>query len=616
VVDVRGSGRLAEVLRAELDGEAGVVVAAFDSGPAARLSGIRAVTDGQPLLVVRAEWARVAFGPFEREGRPGCTECAARRARRASPGGAALADLTSREPTPGLAGPIAHLVGELVASDVTRLADGTARADGAVVTVGVADLDVAVHPLVADPLCPVCGDLPEDTAERAAVHLPPTPKRSAVRYRGRDFAPGEVERVYVDAHFGVVRRVDRSSSAALALATAPLGLPDEKRVENGFGRSLDYDSAATTAVLEALERSGGMRPAGKRTAVTAAYTEVADHAVDVRTLGEHDPVERVSPGFPYPTFDPRRPLRWVWGHSFGTGSPVLVPEALAYYGVGHGPLYEISNGCALGGSLAEAVLHGVLEVVERDCFLMAFHAGLALPEVDPTGERDVAMLAERLAHTSGFRVRLFDATTENRVPAVWAVAENPRADGRAATVSAAGAHLRPASAAAAALCELGPILDATNRRLPREADHAARLAADDANVRTMSDHALLHAHPAARPRLDFLLAPRGEPMGFAEAFCRPEEVIGGVDLAEDLLSLIRRLAEHGVDVVVVDQTTPEHAVAGLRCVKVLAPGMLPMTFGHRFRRLTGLPRLRAVPAALGYRRAGAEVITTSPHPFP
>lgn len=61
--------------------------------------------------------------------------------------------------------------------------------------------------------------------------------------------------------------------------------------------------------------------------------------------------------------------------------PILVPESLAYYSLGREDsfVYETSNGCALGGSLEEAIFHGILEAAERDSFCLpgmpGFHFG-------------------------------------------------------------------------------------------------------------------------------------------------------------------------------------------------------------------------------------------------
>ncbi|MDI5791249.1 hypothetical protein PO124_31150 [Bacillus licheniformis] len=43
--------------------------------------------------------------------------------------------------------------------------------------------------------------------------------------------------------------------------------------------------------------------------------------------------------------------------------------------------------------------------------------------------------------------------------------------------------------------------------------------------------------------------------------------------------------------IVVDQTSPVIKRNGLYCVKVLIPGLIPMTFGQRFIRLEGLERI-------------------------
>jgi ribosomal protein S12 methylthiotransferase accessory factor len=82
--------------------------------------------------------------------------------------------------------------------------------------------------------------------------------------------------------------------------------------------------------------------------------------------------------------------------------------------------------------------------------------------------------------------------------------------------------------------------------------------------------------------------------------------------------VVGRLLDLGLDVLAVDQTTPEHRAGGLAAAKVLVPGLLPMTFGHAHRRLAGLPRLLTVPQRLGYadRPLAAGAVRTLPHPFP
>jgi ribosomal protein S12 methylthiotransferase accessory factor len=74
----------------------------------------------------------------------------------------------------------------------------------------------------------------------------------------------------------------------------------------------------------------------------------------------------------------------------------------------------------------------------------------------------------------------------------------------------------------------------------------------------------------------------------------------------------------GLDLLVVNQTAPEHRAGGLACVKVIVPGTMSMTFGHAHRRLSGLPRLRTAPATLGHRHRPVEdaEVCLLPHAFP
>src|SRR5690606_21255903 len=102
---------------------------------------------------------------------------------------------------------------------------------------------------------------------------------------------------------------------------------------------------------------------------------------------------------------------------------------------------------------------------------------------------------------------------------------------------------------------------------------------------------------------------------FAEEF-RPFPA--NEDLTEDLKSVLQVFHDLQLDVIVVDQSSKETLRHGLHCVKVLIPGMLPMTFGHHFTRLNGLDRVLDLPMKLGYasRRLTPEDLNPFPHPFP
>jgi len=211
------------------------------------------------------------------------------------------------------------------------------------------------------------------------------------------------------------------------------------------------------------------------------------------------------------------------------------------------------------------------------------------------------MLADAIEADTGYRVLAFDTTMEHGIPTVWAMAVgSPDTEGPALACSA-GAHVDPEQAAGGALSELGPILADLVGRYPEVAKHASAMATDSSLVATMDDHSVLYTSHEVSSRLEFLTTSAGS-RTFADIRSRHgTDSFRNLDLTEDLAQLVQRLRSHGLDIVVVDQTTPEHRAGSFCCVKVIVPGTLPMTFGHHNRRIYGLPRLFEVPKLLGYR---------------
>ncbi|RVX44165.1 thiazole/oxazole-forming peptide maturase SagD family component [Nonomuraea polychroma] len=173
--------------------------------------------------------------------------------------------------------------------------------------------------------------------------------------------------------------------------------------------------------------------------------------------------------------------------------------------------------------------------------------------------------------------------------------------------------LSPERALENALSELSSVLADLVRRYPEQREEARRMVEDPSRVRAMADHATLYGCADAFSRFGFLLgtAPsrRLEDVGRTTGF-------GNHDLTDDLMEAVSRYLDTGLDVIVVDQTTPEHRTARLACTKVIIPGTLPMTFGHDHRRTDGLPRLREVPWRLGYRDRPLDPSEINPHPHP
>ncbi|MEV0353515.1 TOMM precursor leader peptide-binding protein [Nonomuraea sp. NPDC050680] len=603
---------------AQVPGGPHLLIAADDSWNTARTAEARAASTklAVPWLRVRAELGQVVIGPLEIPGEAGCVSCAERRRRlvRADQEGhraiwrrhgQALRGRPSSWLTPLAATQVAEIVAAL-------LSEGDAsRTRRALMTVNLERLDVGVHPFLPDALCDTCGDAPQDTAQLADLVLEPRQMQRAGSFRTREVTE-DLEELYVDQECGLIGSISEWTAGVLAVASARVGGRGGGEVM-GYGRAETRTAGRRIAVLEGLERYGGAQGA-RRPAVRASFAEVAGHALDPRTLGLYPPERYCLPGFLYRPFDVNETYTWVWGYSFARKEPILVPQSCAYYQNGHELVYEISNGCALGGSLEEAVLHGVLEVAERDAFLLTWYCRIPAPRIETAGVSDRRLLWQlaSVEAETGYNVFFHDISVEQRIPCVWAIAVNPRDDGRAATISAAGSSPDPERAMANALSEVASSIAPVGEKYAEHRERARQMLADPGLVKEMEDHSLLYAHPDAARRLDFLTGAPGRR--------RPADLgaVTGTDLTGVLTETVKRYLDTGLDVIVIDQTGSEHRAGGFACVKVLIPGTLSMTFGHDHRRLDDLPRLLTVPRLLGHRDRDLtpEELTSDPHPFP
>jgi ribosomal protein S12 methylthiotransferase accessory factor len=475
------------------------------------------------------------------------------------------------------------------------------------------------HSFIRHPQCDRCARLPDDRPEAALALSEPGAEAAAGSFRTLGLT--ELERIVeigVDSRCGLIRSVTHDTPSMLFPMAHAVLAPDRRPTsfEVGVGRTGSRRKDAVVAVLEGIERFAGLRPRGRRTTVEGSYAELQDRAVDPRHFILHEPGSRDEPGFGLAPYSPDTRYSWVWAYSFRRACSVLVPEQLAYFGsAGTAPgrrfVSESSNGCAIGGSTEEAVLHGLFEVIERDAFLANWYAGRPVPRVDMAGIEDAlvrALLSRCRAHE--FEVEVLDIRAGLPTPVFAVSLVNRTRDDQPALALAAGAHLDPVRALQGALVEAISAL--ANRDPAKSAARLERgraLLAQPERVQAMADHTdqCWPAEAIATRNFARSSAPDlpwdGSFGATADAAAPP-----GTALA-DLIGAVLAIAD---DVVVVDQSFEPFRTAGLRCVKVLAPGLLPMTFGHQYRRISEdrLHKLASDPPA------GRPAAGFLPHPFP
>lgn len=605
----------------------------------------RCLQAGVALLPVTTQFEEGVVGPCVIPRRKGCTSCAALRTLGATSSEAdreLLRYYLYEQHTPPTSQlwlssfsreMLAVLAGEEIAAyfqTPDRLRTACAQ-----FTVSLTSLDCRRSSFQPDPFCPDCGELVADSAELAAITLHSCPKQDAFTYRIKQSASAQqILSEYADPRLGLVCSLTMEENNLLPIAMSQLYSDpgDGEEMSTGTGCTLRPEQSQVVSVLESIERYAGLRSRSKRTVVQASYHQLlrdSEPALDPTTLGLHSPEQ-------YAQYEQRHFCRhlvpynhdltchWVWGYSFQKQSPILVPEHCAYYGVpisAENPafVFDISNGCALGNSLEEAIFHGMLEVIERDAFLLTWYAQLGLPRLDLRSLTDptLRLLVEHLEQQSGYTIQALNATLDHALPCLYllGIDEQKRADMPKVHVMA-GSHPHPEQALLRALREFTTSLVFAPQTYLQDRTEARAMLADTNLVQTMEHHPLVYYLPEAFERLNFLYqTPRRQT--FQEAFhdfyqAPPERL----DLRDDLEALIGYYLQRGTDTIVVDQSVPEYRPCGLRCVKVIMPGLLPMTFGQHNRRISGFERLQQLPLTLGYQDHPLTEAEINPYPHP
>ncbi|MGW1072830.1 TOMM precursor leader peptide-binding protein [Streptomyces sp. NPDC002537] len=566
-------------------------------------------------------------GPAVRAG-GACPRCLARRWQ--SVRGRALRDALELGSGTRAAGRPPYAVpflADALAALLTARHDSTG--DGLFTEIHLVDLEtlrVSRHQLVPDAECPDCGRRVADSAEAAEFPLGPAPKYRPGAFRVR---PVEEYGLPVAAFAnpvcgalgpGVVHDVASASTSA-TVGCFELRSGEYLRETFWGGHADTYADSERIGVLEGLERAAGMRARGRASAVRASLAELGGDALDPRACGLysaefHRANPRVVP------FSADRVIPWVWGYSLRDRRPLLVPEILTYYGtpgLENRFVQESSNGCASGGSPEEAVYHGLMEVIERDAFLLAWYGRAALPEIDPMSGADprTRQMVDRLA-MYGYEARFFDTRVTFPVPVVTAVAV--RADGGPGTLCfGAGAGLDPEAALAGGLCEIAT--DAVNirGRVERDGARLRAMAADFDKVLALHDHPLVYGLPEMAGHASFLLGNGGPKRSLAELYGPGGRTLPvSDDLRDDVHACVAAVTGEGFDVIVVDQTLPEQRDLGLHTVSVLVPGLLPIDFGWQRQRALRMPRMLTALRAAGLRERDLrpDELNPAPHPFP
>lgn len=382
---------------------------------------------------------------------------------------------------------------------------------------------------------------------------------------------------------------------------------------DGHGRGQSRDEAVITTIAEALERyAAGLAGAGAPIWFGSA-AEAADVAVPPERFTRMSAAEHRRLGFP--PYADAASIGWCEARELHGGGRALVPAQVAFIGHnlwGMEDLVQVASSKGLGThwSDADAILHGLCELVEADAFMITYLNRLPVPEIDLgtlPARSPVRWLVDAVGTGSIGFVRAWDITTDCRVPTV---------------LGALGGWLHGGSVVTFGLATAADPVTATTKAL-QEAVHTTvwmdRRSVARARAWTPSEiraakgrghQKLLGANAAYLRDLEWLFAPR-ELVGVDDLVRLPEE-----SPSERLATVVDRVGTAGMSCYAADLTPPDLADIGLHVWRAVVPEAQPFSLGA-LRYLDGR-RLREVPVRLGHRhRPLAEAAFNDlPHPCP
>jgi ribosomal protein S12 methylthiotransferase accessory factor len=424
----------------------------------------------------------------------------------------------------------------------------------------------------------------------------------------------------VSPYVGIARSLDEvlAGTADPPLPTFSCEIVDDDRLIGSpltpiggvCGIGLDRDAAIGAALGETAERYSLCHIERGRT-IRRRARDLAG-AVAPSRFGLFAPDQYARPGFPFVPFDDAVEVPWVDAWDLQSGDLSWLPAELVFLAdpIAEGESrtsYATSSGAACAPGLDAAVFKGLLELLERDAFMIAWTSRLSLPLLDWREHAGLAAIDRRYFAATGLDYAAVDLSIFHGVPSVLAVVRAPHGQSAAVGVGAGTAAtvedawwkaLSEAFACRAAAARLARI------------GRGGHLAADASNVSSFLDHILFYADDDRAERTRFLDS-SPERVGVHDIPPLPGS------LAERIETVLSRIAAAGSSAYAVEVTAPDIASLGVRVVKTLAPELCMLDVVHSARFL-GNPRLRTVPARLGLRPAEIAFgdLNPDPHPFP
>jgi YcaO-like protein with predicted kinase domain len=251
---------------------------------------------------------------------------------------------------------------------------------------------------------------------------------------------------------GITRVASQTGLDHVGLPVWCAYVPNAKAIVIAQGKGVDDETARISAVMEAVERVIATNPECPRRLASAAQLS-----------SEGQRVHRLNPliaRHQLPVTDTEE-IFWVEGLDLLRSAAIWLPfEAVDFDRTRLNPrFWQSSDGLASGNTADEAVLHGLLERIERDALALwtvSSTRSRFSRRINPSQFTSCLLAVFDRIEKAGLQIALFDVTTDLQIPAVAALLAPRELDRRVRYVEVtlgAGAGLTPEAAILRAMLE-------------------------------------------------------------------------------------------------------------------------------------------------------------------
>ena len=372
----------------------------------------------------------------------------------------------------------------------------------------------------------------------------------------------------------------------------------------GFGRDFfDENLATRKALSEAVERTLWIHEDAfyKSKTLISSYKKLPEPKINIFGIAGFTPEQRAKNI--HLQFNEDTQFSWIQVQSLVSETMLYCPTALLsikHVNESKEPMlaWSVSTGQACARTVEEATLKAILELIERDAFMITYMNKLTLPELDLVSyARNDHRIAEILNKFERFtlNVSVISLPTEFPVNAFLAVITDPTGKGPSVSVGASCGFDEfecIEHALSEALVARYYVKDKINSSI-------------DPHTFNFHERMVYWSKPENADKLNFLFG------GKKKVFSQTSEKIVPTDLDEKLQLLLTTFKQNKYELCFLESSIPAVAQLGLRSVIVCAPDMQPMHMDESIPCFGG-ERMRTVPQKLGY--TASVTINTVPLP--